>query len=47
MGSQAVPHVATNDDEYDGYYIPKGTVIFGNAWPVQATTAMFYPNVLN
>ena len=31
---EAVPHVATNDDEYNGYYIPKGTVVFGNAWPV-------------
>ncbi|KAF8815534.1 cytochrome P450 [Phlegmacium glaucopus] len=26
------PHMATNDDEYDGYYIPKGTVVFPNAW---------------
>ena len=32
--SEAVPHMATNDDEYDGYYIPKGTIVFGNAWPV-------------
>ena len=31
---EAVPHMATNDDEYDGYYIPKGTIVFGNAWPV-------------
>ena len=31
---KAVPHMATNDDEYDGYYIPKGTVVFGSAWPV-------------
>ena len=33
-GSKAIPHMATNDDEYDGYYIPKGTVVIGNAWPV-------------
>ena len=33
-GSEALPHMATNDDEYDGYYIPKGTVVLGNAWPV-------------
>ena len=26
--------MATNDDEYDGYYIPKGTIIFGNGWRV-------------
>ena len=29
-----MPHMATNDDEYDGYYIPKGTVVLGNAWSV-------------
>ena len=33
-GYEAVPHMATNDDEYDGYYIPKGTIVFGSAWPV-------------
>ena len=31
---KAFPHVATNDDEYNGYYIPKGSIVFGNAWPV-------------
>jgi hypothetical protein len=31
---EALPHMATNDDEYDGYYIPKGTVVFGNTWLV-------------
>ena len=31
---EAIPHMATNDDEYDGYYIPKGTVVFGNTWRV-------------
>ena len=29
-----VPHMATNDDEYNGYYIPKGTVLIGNGWLV-------------
>jgi hypothetical protein len=31
---EAIPHMATNDDEYDGYYIPKGTVVIGSAWLV-------------
>ena len=31
---EAIPHMATNDDEYNGYYIPKGTVVFGSAWSV-------------
>ncbi|KAF8874751.1 cytochrome P450 [Infundibulicybe gibba] len=30
----AIPHMSTNDDEYDGYFIPKGTVIFGNVWSI-------------
>lgn len=29
-----LPHMATNSDEYDGYYIPKGTIVIGNAWSV-------------
>ncbi|EKM77719.1 hypothetical protein AGABI1DRAFT_114997 [Agaricus bisporus var. burnettii JB137-S8] len=28
----AVPHVATDADEYNGYYIPKGTIVMGNSW---------------
>jgi len=29
-----IPHIATNADEYDGYYIPKGTIVIGNAWSI-------------
>ena len=29
---KGVPHLATNDDEYNGYYIPKGTLVIANAW---------------
>ena len=35
---KAFPHMATNDDEYDGYYIPKGTILLGSAWQVWAIT---------
>lgn len=27
-----VPHAATQDDEYRGWKIPKGAIIFPNAW---------------
>ena len=42
--SEAIPHMATNDDEYDGYYIPKGTLVIGNAWsvPVRTTGPTFF-----
>ena len=32
--SEAAPHMSSIDDEYNGFYIPKGTVLFGNAWLV-------------
>ena len=32
--SEGGPHMSTIDDEYNGYYIPKGTVLIGNAWLV-------------
>ncbi|KAH9476136.1 Cytochrome P450 monooxygenase COX1 [Psilocybe cubensis] len=30
----AVGHVSSEDDEYDGYFIPRGTVVLGNAWTI-------------
>ena len=32
--SEAIPHMSTFDDEYNGFYIPKGTIVMGNAWLV-------------
>ena len=32
--SEGVPHMSTLDDEYNGYYIPKGTIMIANAWLV-------------
>ncbi|KAI0712465.1 CyP450 monooxygenase [Earliella scabrosa] len=28
----ALPHVSTEDVEYDGYFIPAGTILFANSW---------------
>ena len=33
--SEGIPHMSTIDDEYNGFYIPKGTIIIGNAWLVR------------
>ena len=32
--SEGVPHMSTLDDEYNGFYIPKGTTMICNAWLV-------------
>ncbi|KAF8871149.1 cytochrome P450 [Infundibulicybe gibba] len=29
-----VAHASTNDDEYDGYFIPKGSIILWSSWRV-------------
>lgn len=28
----AVPHRTMADDEYRGYFIPKGSIVIGNSW---------------
>ena len=30
----ALPHLLTQDDIYNGYYIPKGTICIPNVWQV-------------
>ena len=30
--SEAIPHMSTIEDEYNGFYIPKGTLMIANAW---------------
>lgn len=30
----AVPHMLTEDDEYKGFFLPRGTLVLANAWSV-------------
>ncbi len=32
VGQLAFPHQSLEDDEYNGYLIPKGTMILANVW---------------
>lgn len=29
---EGAPHVLTQDDVYDGYFLPKGTMVLPNQW---------------
>ncbi|KIK57962.1 hypothetical protein GYMLUDRAFT_228547 [Collybiopsis luxurians FD-317 M1] len=37
----------TQDDYYDGYFIPKGTIVRGNAWAVMHDAAIYGPSTQN
>ncbi|KAF8551808.1 cytochrome P450 [Imleria badia] len=37
----SVPHVAVDADVYDGYYIPKGTLIISNLWSMAHNDAKY------
>ena len=44
---EGIPHMSTNDDEYNGFFIPKGTILIGNAWLVYQTSyPIFCPESL-
>ncbi|KAF9044362.1 putative CyP450 monooxygenase [Panaeolus papilionaceus] len=44
----AIAHMSAEDDEYDGYFIPKGTVVMGNAWSILHDPAVFKdPSIFN
>jgi hypothetical protein len=44
--SKGFPHMSTMDDEYNGFYIPKGTIMIGNAWLVRPSNPIFCPDFL-
>ncbi|KAI0088573.1 cytochrome P450 [Irpex rosettiformis] len=36
-----LPHVATEDNWYEGYFIPKGTAVFGNIWAMNRDPSIY------
>ena len=34
MAPAGIPHMLIQDDTYDGYFLPKGTIVFPNAWSI-------------
>ncbi|XP_006456366.1 hypothetical protein AGABI2DRAFT_211278 [Agaricus bisporus var. bisporus H97] len=46
IGPLGIAHMSSNADEYDGYYIPKGTYVLGNAWSLLHDPE-FYKEPLN
>ncbi|PPQ99417.1 hypothetical protein CVT24_005404 [Panaeolus cyanescens] len=37
----AIAHMTSEDDEYDGYFIPKGTTVIGNSWAILNDESLF------
>ena len=37
-----MPHLASEDDVFDGYHIPKGAIVMGNIWSVHRQLFWFY-----
>jgi cytochrome P450 len=37
------PHASTENDRYEGYYIPSGTTVLGNSWAINLNEE-YYPN---
>ncbi|KAI0065155.1 cytochrome P450, partial [Artomyces pyxidatus] len=41
VGPMALPHLSTQDDWYDGMYIPKGTICVPNVWAMNHNVDLF------
>lgn len=37
VAAGGVPHALTEDDYYEGYFLPKGTILFANTWAINRT----------
>lgn len=38
---EGLPHLALEDDYYEGYYIPAGTTVLGNIWAMSRDEAVY------
>jgi len=43
IAPMALPHRLMEDDDYKGYFIPKGTIVLPNSWSISRNEEM-YPN---
>ncbi len=34
VAAGGIPHMLTQDDTYEGYFLPKGTILFANTWAI-------------
>lgn len=46
VAPQALPHVLREDDVYNGYYLPAGSIVIGNTWKI-AHDPTVYPDPMN
>ncbi|KIX07465.1 uncharacterized protein Z518_02118 [Rhinocladiella mackenziei CBS 650.93] len=37
VAAGGIPHALTEDDYYEGYFLPKGTILFANTWAIHRT----------
>ena len=42
MGAGGIPHSLIQDDMYEGYLIPKGTMMFANTWAIHRDELEYY-----
>ncbi|KAG7087219.1 hypothetical protein E1B28_013200 [Marasmius oreades] len=46
VGPMGIPHMSTAEDEYHGYYIPKGATVLSNLWKISRDPSLYRdPNV--
>ena len=41
VAAGGIPHMLTQDDTYEGYLLPKGTMLFANAWAIHRDEAEY------